>query len=102
MFNRNTRQRKKLEDGTEEVNYKEKLADLLFFNTDKYRINKDTAQHLPLWRNFYKRYYDKMEPKHFKKIYETLIFGDPKKRMLVTMSNIITGEYRDRTKKHHV
>lgn len=102
MFNRSTHQRKKLENGVEEVNYKEKLADLLFFNTDKYRINKDTAQHLQLWRNFYKRYYDKMEQKHFKKIYETLIFGDPKKRMLVTMSNIITGEYRDRTKKYHV
>lgn len=101
MFSRSTNQRRKLEKDLATIDYKEKLEDLLFYNTDKYRINKDTAKHLPQWRNFYKRYYDKMEEKHCKKIYECLIFGDPKKRMLVTMSAQITGDYSERIKKYH-
>lgn len=94
MFNRSTNKRKELESETEKINYKEKLEDLLFYNTDKYRINKDTLYHLPSWKGLYKRFYYAIKEEHCKKIYEALIFGDPKKRMLATMHMQINADYR--------
>lgn len=95
MFNRSTRKRKELEAELEKEDYKAKLEDLLFKNTEKYRINKDTAKRLNAWRNLYKRFYFAITPEQCKKIYETLIFGDPKGRMLVTMHMSITSGYRE-------
>lgn len=95
MFNRSTRKRRELEKDQDKVDYRAKLEDLLFFHTDKYRINKDTAKKLNSWRNMYKKYYYAITDKHCKKIYETLIFGDPKGRMLVTMQMNITSGYRE-------
>lgn len=95
MFNRSTRKRRELEKDQEKIDYRAKLEDLLFFHTDRYRINKDTAKKLGSWRNMYKKYYYAITEKHCKKIYETLIFGDPKGRMLVTMQMNITSDYRE-------
>lgn len=94
MFNRSTKKRRDLEAEQEKVDYQAKLEDLLFYNTEAYRINKDTYKRLNAWRNLYKRFHFAITPKHCKKIYETLIFGDPKGRMLVTMHMNITSDYR--------
>ena len=95
MFNRSTRKRRELEAGQPEVDYRAKLEDLLFHNTGAYRINKDTLNKLNAWRNLYKRFYFAITPDRCKEMYETLIFGDPKGRMLVTMHMKITSDYRE-------
>lgn len=82
MFNRQTKKRKKLEDGQEEKDYKFMFEDILYGDTDKYRIGVDTKKRLREWRKLYLTFKNGFTDKTYKKAYEGLIFGDPKARVL--------------------
>lgn len=98
MFSRSSKKRKSLEKDEEEIDYKEKCKDLLFVNTDKYRINHDTLKTIGTWRRLYIKSMGMAEPKHYKKMYETILNGDPKQRDLRTLLNTIYSDYAERTR----
>lgn len=99
MFARSSKKRRELEDlEVEQIDYREKCKDLLFVNTDKYRINHDTLKTLKTWRRLYIKSDGMAEQKHYKKMYETIINGDPKQRDLRTLLNTIYADYAERTK----
>ena len=50
MFRRSSRKRRELEEEQEEKDYKALCKDLLFLNTEKYTIAKDTKAKLDCWR----------------------------------------------------
>lgn len=94
MFMRSTKSRKKMEEDVKQTrDYKAMVEDVLFKNTDKYRINHDTRKTLGLWRGLYIRTNGIATNGHYKMIYETLIYGDPKGRMLRIIQNKIYTSY---------
>lgn len=86
MFNRTTKARKELEDDSEGKDYKALVEDILFKNTEKYRIGAETRNRIPWWRNIYMRAESYISQSTCKKIYEGLIFGDPKRRLERTVA----------------
>ena len=80
MFSRQSRKRSKLEAELQEQDYKSKLYDLLFLNTDKYTIPTDTLKTLTNWRRLVKNFNFVMTQKIFKRCYESILTGDPKGR----------------------
>lgn len=90
MFMKQTKRRKQLEENEEPKDYKAMVEDLLFVNTDKYRIGADTYQRLPYWRNLYMKTETYISQATCKKMYEGLIFGDPKKRLERTIAQAAT------------
>lgn len=79
MFARSSKKRKALE-GSSDKDYKALCADLLFKNTDKYNINHDTLSKINDWRHLFISIDGKAENSHYKKMYETILYGDPKGR----------------------
>lgn len=63
MFKRQTRKRTKLESAEEKIDYRAKLIDILFLNTDKYNIPPDTAGYLKCWRRLCSSYGEYMSKK---------------------------------------
>lgn len=98
MFARSTRKRRKSEIEEDKKDYKELCRDLLFKNTDKYRINHDTAKTLGTWRRLFIKSDGMAQQKHYKKMYESIINGDPKQRDLRTLLNTIYADYAEDTK----
>jgi len=82
MFARSSKKRKDLEEGVADANvdYRDKCLDLLYRNTDKYNINHDTLARLGDWRSLFVRIDGKARQKHYKKMYESILYGDPKGR----------------------
>lgn len=82
MFARSSKKRKDLEEGVADANvdYRDKCLDLLYRNTDKYNINHDTLARLGDWRSLFVRIDGKARRKHYKKMYESILYGDPKGR----------------------
>ena len=80
MFKRQSRKRIMLEKDTEQIDYKAKLYDLLFFNTQNYTIPPDTFRLLKNWKRLVRQFSQYMSPKIFKQCYESILAGDPKRR----------------------
>jgi len=80
MFKRQSRKRTMLEKDTEQINYKTKLYDLLFLNTQNYTIPPDTYKILNEWRRLVRNLSKYMSEKRFKQCYESILAGDPKRR----------------------
>lgn len=102
MFARQSRKRTENEKDLDEnsnVDYKELCADLLFKNTDKYRIAPDTKKQLQTWRRLYIKASGIAEPKHYKKMYECIINGDPKRRDYRSLMQKIFSEYSKNNNK---
>lgn len=92
MFRRQSRKRKELESQEDAKDYKALCKDILFLNTDKYTIAPDTKKHLANWRTLFIKTSGVAKEKHYKQMYEGLLYGDPKSRVLrILWSNI----YRD-------
>ena len=87
MFARQTRKRTKTETDIEKQDYKAKLYDLLFLNTDKYTISTDTAKLLKNWRRLVRDFHFVMTEKIFKRSYESILTGDPKGRSFRAIYN---------------
>lgn len=96
MFHRSTRKRAKLEEGQEQKDYNDLCKEILFRHPEKYF---HTPQRLKLAESYKKLYikgYSFMKPKHFKKMYEAIMAGDPKKRSLRAIyTDIFTDTIRD-------
>lgn len=98
MFRRQTRQRRQLE-GDDNTDYKAKLYDVLFTNTDKYNIPADTD--LLVWRSSIKKYSQFFTPQLYKKAYESLLAGDPKKRSLRAIVNAAASNIKAESQTSH-
>ena len=81
MFRRTTRKRGELEEESEKKDYKALCKDLLFLHPERYTIAKDTLSHIEHWRGLFIKTYGIAEQKHYKTMYEGLLYGDPKMRM---------------------
>lgn len=99
MFRRNSSKRKKLEQDAEVKDYKALCQDLLFLHTENYTIPTDTATHLQSWRNLFKKTYGIAEQKHYKTMYEGILYGDPKSRTLRNLWVSIYDDYSKASKK---
>jgi predicted phosphoadenosine phosphosulfate sulfurtransferase len=93
MFRRTSNKRKKLEEAQEEKDYRALVTDILYLNTDKYTIAKDTKSKLDAWRNLYRKTYGIANNKHYKTMYEGILYGDPKCRVLRILWSTIYNDY---------
>lgn len=99
MFSRTTRQRRKLEADTEEKDYRALCKDVLFLHTERYTIAKDTKKRLPNWRSLFIKSYGIAAQKHYKRMYEGILYGDPKCRILRILWTTIFTDYNTGTKE---
>lgn len=94
MFRRSTRKRKELGQDEEDTrDYCALCKDMLFLNTDKYTIAKDTLSHLSAWKGLFIKSYGIAQNKHYKKMYEGILYGDPKMRILRILWQEIYTDY---------
>lgn len=99
MFARSSKKRRELEDDKPQQDYKELVKDMLFKNTDKYRIAHDTLKTLPRWRRLYIKSDGMALPKHYKRMYEVILNGDPKGRDYRSLQASIFADYGERVKR---
>ena len=99
-YERSTRKRQELEEDLDkkDVDYKALCKDMLFINPDKYRINHDTRSRLGQWRRLYIKADGMALPKHYKRMYEVILNGDPKGRDHRTLLTSIYADYAERVK----
>ena len=104
MFRRSTTKRRKLESAEPAKDDREMCKDVLFLHTDRYNIAKDTLKKLSSWQSLFIKSYGIATQKHYKKMYEGLLYGDPKQRVLrILWSNIYrdyTGAIKKEAKAH--
>lgn len=93
MFRRSSRKRRELEEDEAPKDYCALVKDILFLNTDKYTIASDTAKHLKSWRSLFLKTYGVAQQKHYKRMYEGLLYGDPKMRVLRILWTVIFTDY---------
>lgn len=98
MFRRSSRKRKELEEDETPKDYCALCKDILFLNTDQYTIAKDTKAHLTNWRSLFIKTYGVATQNHYKRMYEGLLYGDPKSRILRILWTMIYTEYNASTK----
>lgn len=99
MFKRQSRKRNKMENALGEKDYKARLYDLLFLNPEKYTIPLDTAKLLKDWRRLVKEFAPFMSQKMFKKCYESILAGDPKKRSFRACYVQCFGDFNKQSRK---
>lgn len=95
MFRRQSKARTELEGDGPEKDYRALCEDVLFRNTDKYTIAADTRARLKNWRGLFKKTYGIAQNHHYKRMYEAILYGDPKSRVLRILWNSIWGDYAD-------
>lgn len=93
MFRRQSRKRTKLESELEQQDYKAKLYDLLFINTQNYTIPVDTFKTLQEWKRLVRDFGFVMTPKLYKQSYESILAGDPKKRSFRGIYNEVFSNF---------
>lgn len=93
MFRRSSKKRQELEEGAEEKDYRAMCKDVLFINTDNYTIPPDTKKRLKNWRSLYIKTYGIAKQHHYKRMYESLLYGDPKSRVLRILWTDIYNDY---------
>lgn len=73
--------------------------DLLFLHPERYTIAKDTLSHIEHWRGLFIKTYGIAEQKHYKTMYEGLLYGDPKMRILRILWTTIYNDHNARIKE---
>lgn len=96
MFRRSTSKRRELEKNEPQKDYKELCKDILFLHPDRYTIAPDTKAHFGAWRKMYIKCFGVATQKHYKTMYEGLLYGDPKSRVLRILYTQIFTDYNDR------
>ncbi len=99
MFRRTTHKRRELEAESEDKDYCALCKDILFLNTEKYTIAADTKKHLSNWRSLFVKTYGIAKPTHYKRMYEGLLYGDPKSRVLRILWTQIYNDYNSAGKE---
>lgn len=81
MFRRSSNKRRELE--AEEVkDYCALCKDILFLHPERYTIAADTKKRLGNWRGLFIKTYGIATQAHYKRMYEGILYGDPKARIL--------------------
>ena len=93
MFHRSTVKRRKLEANQAKKDYKALCKDMLFDNPDKYFLNPARKEVAKSYKQLYVKGFSFMTERHFKKMYEALMAGDPKKRTLRAIYTDIFTDY---------
>ena len=88
MFGRSTRTRKNSEKDEEQKNYREELAKM-FRNMPLYFTTENSMKVAKDYKKLYIQASAIMKDKHYKRMYESLIKGDPKRRSLRALSQSI-------------
>ena len=99
MFRRSSRSRKELEADQEKKDYRELCKDLLFLHPERYVIASDTLSHISSWKGLFLKTYGIATQKHYKTMYEGLLYGDPKSRILRILWTAIYQDYQNRAKE---
>ena len=66
---------------------------------ERYTIAKDTLSHIDHWRGLFIKTYGIAEQKHYKTMYEGLLYGDPKMRILRILWTTIYNDHNARIKE---
>lgn len=93
MFRRSSNARKKLEADQEQKDYKALVKDMLFLHPERYNIPKDTKANLNSWKSLFIKSNGIAKQKHYQRMYEGLLYGDPKNRVLRAAWNTIYSDY---------
>ncbi len=99
MFRRSTSKRRELEAQEGPKDYRALCKDILFLHPENYTIAKDTKKNLDQWRHLFIKTYGVATQKHYKTMYEGLLYGDPKMRILRILWTTIYTDYNSSTKK---
>lgn len=99
MFRRSSAKRRELEEDEPEKDYKALVQDILFLHPEKYTIAPDTKKRLKHWRQLFIKSYDVATPDQYKQMYEGLLYGDPKMRVLRILWSTIYGDFADRCRE---
>lgn len=98
MFRRSSRKRRKAESEEEQKDYCALCKDVLFLHTDRYTIPADTKRHLSNWKSLFVKTYGIATQAHYKTMYEGLLYGDPKSRVLRILWTTIYNDYNHGTR----
>ena len=93
MFRRSSKTRRELEADQEKKDYRELCKDILFLHPERYTIAKDTLAHIHSWKGLFLKSYGIATQKHYKTMYEGLLYGDPKSRVLRILWTEIYQDY---------
>ena len=93
MFHRNTAKRRKLEENQEKKDYKALCKEMLFDHPEKYFLTQQRRDMAKAYRQLYVKGFSFMTERHFKKMYEAMKAGDPKKRSLRAIYTDIFTDY---------
>jgi predicted phosphoadenosine phosphosulfate sulfurtransferase len=99
MFRRSSRKRRELEADEEKKDYCALCKDMLFIHPERYNIAVDTKAKIGSWRGLFIKSYGIATQKHYKKMYEGLLYGDPKQRVLRILWTSIYQDYNLSIKK---
>ena len=99
MFRRSSNERRELEADLEEKDYCALCKDILFLHPERYTIAADTKQRISSWKNLFIKTYSIANQKHYKRMYEGLLYGDPKNRVLRILWTSIYNDFHDSSKK---
>ena len=99
MFRRSSKSRRELEADQEKKDYRELCKDLLFLHPERYVIASDTLSHISSWKGLFLKTYGIATQKHYKTMYEGLLYGDPKSRVLRILWTAIYQDYQNRAKE---
>lgn len=93
MFHRSTVKRRKLEEKEEQKDYKALMTKLLFEDFDETFTTPERREVARAYKKLYIKGYSFMTQRHYKKMYEALKAGDPKKRSLRAIYTDIFVDY---------
>lgn len=100
MFRRSSNRRRELEADKEKKDYRALCKDILFLHPERYTIAADTRKKLGNWRGLFIKTYGIATDAHYKRMYEGLLYGDPKSRVLRILWTMIYNDYNTSTKKN--
>lgn len=98
MFRRSTAKRRELEGEETPKDYRAMVEDVLFLHPDRYTIAKDTRAGLRHWRRLFVKSYGVATNDQYKRMYEGLLYGDPKMRVLRILWSTIFNSYADKAR----
>lgn len=93
MFRRSSSRRRELEEDEAPKDYKALCQDILFLHPERYTIAPDTIKRLKSWRSLFIKTYGVAQQNHYKRMYEGLLYGDPKLRILRILWTQIYTDY---------
>ena len=96
MFRRSSKKRSEMERDEAPKDYKALCKDILFLHPERYTIAPDTKKHLANWRSLFIKTSGVATQKHYKRMYEGLLYGDPKSRVLRILWTEIYTDYNQK------